>query len=110
MLFVVRLYIGVDIVVMSGDVFCCSEVCGILVGISVFNIMFSELLIISEINYICDHQCVSARVMSVSTAFTTVILPPLQKNSVPTTPAVCGGSVSSVKNWSTPISSIGLGV
>ena len=33
-------------VVMSGEVACCSVVCGTLVGVSVFSIMCSELLII----------------------------------------------------------------
>ena len=40
----VRLYNYVDIVVMSGDVDCCSVVCGTLVGVSVFSIMCSGLL------------------------------------------------------------------
>ena len=38
-------------VVMSGEVACCSVVCGTLVGVSVFSsIMWSELLIMSEIS------------------------------------------------------------
>ena len=40
---VVRLYNVVKIVVMSGEVACCSVVCGTLVGVSVFSIMCSEL-------------------------------------------------------------------
>ena len=44
------LYNGVDIVVMSGDVIFCSEVCGTLVGVSVFSQMCSELLNMSEIS------------------------------------------------------------
>ena len=40
----------VEIVVMSGEVVCCSVVCGTLVGVSVFSIMCSELLIMSEIS------------------------------------------------------------
>ena len=40
----------VEIVVMSGEVACCSVVCGTLVGVSVFSIMRSELLIMSEIS------------------------------------------------------------
>ena len=44
----VRLYSVVDIVVMSGEVACCSVVCGTLVGVSVFSIMCSEFLILSE--------------------------------------------------------------
>ena len=35
---------------MSGEVACCSVMCGTLVGVSVFNIMCSEWLIISEIS------------------------------------------------------------
>ena len=42
---VVRLYS----VVMSGEVACCSVVCGTLVGVTVFSIMCSALLIMSEI-------------------------------------------------------------
>ena len=37
------LYNVVKIVVMSGEVACCSVVCGTLVGVSVFSIMCSEL-------------------------------------------------------------------
>ena len=47
---VVRLYSVVEIVVMSGEVACCSDVCGTLVGMSVFSVMCSELLIMSEIS------------------------------------------------------------
>ena len=47
---VVRLYIFVEIVVMSGEVACCSVVCGTLVCVSVFSVMCSELLIMSEIS------------------------------------------------------------
>ena len=39
-----------DSFVMSGEVSCCSVVCGTLVGVSVFTIMCSELLIVSEIS------------------------------------------------------------
>ena len=46
----VRLYSVVEIVVMSGDVACCSVVCGTLVGVSVFSMTCSELLIMSEIS------------------------------------------------------------
>ena len=35
---------------LSGEVACCSVVCGSLVGVSVFSIMCSELLIMSEIS------------------------------------------------------------
>ena len=44
---VVRLYSVVEIVVLSGDVACCSVVCGTLVAVSVFSIMCSEVLFIS---------------------------------------------------------------
>ena len=47
---VVRLYSVVEIVVKSGEVACCSVVCGTQVGVSVFSIMCSELLIMSEIS------------------------------------------------------------
>ena len=35
---------------LSDEVGCCSVVCGTLVGVSVFSIMCSELLIMSEIS------------------------------------------------------------
>ena len=44
---VARLYSVLEIVVISGDVACCSVVCGTLVGVSVFSVMCSELLIMS---------------------------------------------------------------
>ena len=47
---VVRPYSVVEIVVMSGEVSCCSVVCGTLVGMSVFSMMCSELLIMSNIS------------------------------------------------------------
>ena len=47
---VVRLFSVVEIVVMSGEVACCSVMCGTLVGVSVFSIMCSELLIMSKIS------------------------------------------------------------
>ena len=46
----VRLNSVVEIVVMSGEVACCSVMCGTLVGVSVFSVMCSELLIMSEIS------------------------------------------------------------
>ena len=45
---VVRLCSVVEIVVMSGDMACCSVVCDTLLGVSVLSIMCSELLIMSE--------------------------------------------------------------
>ena len=45
---VVRLYNVVEIVVMSGEVACCSVVCSTLVGVSVFSIMCSELLHVGD--------------------------------------------------------------
>ena len=45
-----RLYSVVEIVVLSGEVACCSVVCGTLVGLSVFSIMCSEWLIMSQIS------------------------------------------------------------
>ena len=44
------LYSGVEIILMSGEVACCSAVCGTLVDVSVFSVMCSELLIMSEIS------------------------------------------------------------
>ena len=43
---------------MSGEVACCSVVCGTLVGVSVFSIMCSELLIICFLY--CDDVCLGA--------------------------------------------------
>ena len=43
---VVRLYSVGEIVVMPGEVACWSVVCGTLVGVSVFSVMCSELLIL----------------------------------------------------------------
>ena len=59
----VRLHSTVEIVVMSGEVACCSVVCGTLVGVSVFSMMCSELLIMSEIScplwsLVCEYQSV----------------------------------------------------
>ena len=39
-----------DTVVMSGDDVCCSEVFGTLVGVFVFSVMWSELLMTSAIS------------------------------------------------------------
>ena len=41
----------VNTVVMSGDNVCCSVVFGILVGVSVYSVMWSELLMTSAISY-----------------------------------------------------------
>ena len=50
-LFCCSLYlVPVLIVVMSREVACCSIVCGTLVGVSVFSMMCSELMIMSEIS------------------------------------------------------------
>ena len=54
----VRLYSVLDTVVISGDDVCCSVVFGTLVGMFMFCIMWSELLMTSAIS--C-HQCTSAR-------------------------------------------------
>ena len=45
-----RLYSVGGIVVMAGEVTGCIVVCGTLVGVSVFSIMCSELLIMSKIS------------------------------------------------------------
>ena len=60
---VVRLYSVVEIFVISGEVVCCSVMCGTLVGVSVFSMMCSELVIMSEISCplwssVCEYQCV----------------------------------------------------
>ena len=52
----------VEIVVMSGEVACCSVVCGTLVGVSVFSVMCSELLRLADLD---GRRCVSTRVLSV---------------------------------------------
>ena len=46
----VRLYSVLDIVVISGDDVCCSVVFGTLVGVFVFSVMWSELLMASAIS------------------------------------------------------------
>ena len=46
---VVRLYSVVEHGVMSDEVACCSVVCGTLAGVSVFSVMCTELLFMSEI-------------------------------------------------------------
>ena len=46
---VVRLYSVVEMVVMSSEVACCS-VCRTVASVSVFSVMCSELLIMSEIS------------------------------------------------------------
>ena len=50
-----------DTVVMSGVDVCCSVVFGTLVGLFVFSVMWSELLMKSVIVVLCGHQCTSAR-------------------------------------------------
>ena len=49
-MYCVRLYNVVEIVVMSCEVACCCVVWDTLVGVSVFSIMCSELLIMSGIS------------------------------------------------------------
>ena len=66
---VVRLYNVVEIVVMPGEVACWSVVCGTLVGVSVFSVMCSDLLIVSEISCplwwsLCEYQSVEYAVTS----------------------------------------------
>ena len=51
-----------DTVVISGEDVCCSVVFGTLVGVFMFSVMWSELLMTSPIS--C-HQCMSAREWSV---------------------------------------------
>ena len=52
-----------DTVVMSGDDVCCSVVFGTLVGVFVFSVMWSELLMTSAV--LCGHHGTSAREWSV---------------------------------------------
>ena len=49
-----------DTVVMSGDDVCCSVVFGTLVGVFVFSVMWSELLMTSAIS--CPSVVISVRV------------------------------------------------
>ena len=46
----VRLYSVLNTVVMSGEYVCCSVVSGTLVGVLVFSVMWSELLMTSAIS------------------------------------------------------------
>ena len=54
-----------DTVVISGDDVCCSVVVGTLVGVFVFSVMRSELLMTAAISCPCGHKCTSAREWSV---------------------------------------------
>ena len=91
---VVRLYNVVEIVVMSGEVVCCSFLYGTLVDVSVFSVMCSELLIMAEISYplwssVCEYQ-------SVECAFTS----PVNIESVgDVSYAVCDVGVHGVVVW-----------
>ena len=66
---IVRLHSVVEIVVMSGEVACCRVVNGTLVDVSVFSVMCSELLIMSEISFslwssLCEYQSVECALTS----------------------------------------------
>ena len=50
---------------ISGDDVCCSVVFSTLVGVIVFSVMWSELLMTAAISFLCGHQCTSAREWSV---------------------------------------------
>ena len=52
-----------DTVVMSGDDVCCSVVFGTLVGVSVFSVMWSELLMTSSISCPLWSMVISVRVL-----------------------------------------------
>ena len=54
-----------DTVVMSGDDVCCSVVFGTLVGVFVFSVMWSELLMNLLLVILWGHKCTSAREWSV---------------------------------------------
>ena len=45
-----------DTVVLSGENVCCGVVFGTLVGVFLFSVMWSELLLV----VLCGHQCTSA--------------------------------------------------
>ena len=47
-----------DCIVISGEDVCCRVVLGTLVGVFLFSVMWSELLMILVI--LCGHQCMSA--------------------------------------------------
>ena len=49
-----------DSMVLSGEDVCCSVVFGTLVGVFVFSVMWSELLMTSVLVVLCGHQCTSA--------------------------------------------------
>ena len=51
----VRLYSVLDTVVISGEDVYCSVVFGTLVGVFVFSVMWSELLMLLVV--LCGHQC-----------------------------------------------------
>ena len=56
-----RLYSVLDTMVISGEDVCCSAVFGTLVDVSVFNVIWYELLMTSAIICPYGHQCTSAR-------------------------------------------------
>ena len=47
-------------VVISAEEVCCSVVFGTLIGVFVISVMWSEVLVTSEV-VLCGHQCMSAR-------------------------------------------------
>ena len=47
---IVQLYSVLDTVVLSGEDICCSAVFGTLVGMSVFSVIWSELMLTSAIS------------------------------------------------------------
>ena len=49
-----------DSMVLSGEDVCCSVVFGTLVGVFVFSVMWSELLMTSVLVVLCGHQCTRA--------------------------------------------------
>ena len=50
-------------------VVCSSVVFGTMVGVFVFSVRWSELLMTSTINFLCGHLCTSAREWSVHHIF-----------------------------------------
>ena len=59
------MYSVLDTVLISGEDVCYSVVFSTLVGVSVFIVIWSELLMTYAIVILCGHQCMSAREWSV---------------------------------------------
>ena len=62
---VVRLYSVMEIIVISGEMACCSVVCGTLVGVSVFSIMWLLLCEVWKVRSVM--KCLSNWDLNLST-------------------------------------------